>query len=106
MAAHCVITGEKRELWFYKAPIPRCPFEMADDELFLAHSASAEVSCFIALGWQVPTRALDTMVEMARLWNGKKVRQPGDKESIFTPGLLDSLAYFCIPARSVPKRKR
>jgi hypothetical protein len=100
MAAHCVITGEKRDMWFGRKPYPPCPFDMTTDELFVAHSAQAEVSCFLQLGWPMPTRVLDTMVEMARLWNGKMVKQPGDDESILTPSLLRSLAYFGIPTRS------
>ena len=103
MAAHCAVTGEKRSLWLYGECAP-CPFDMADDELFIAHSASAETSCFLALGWPLPTRVLDTMVETARLWNGKVVRQPGDKDSVLMPKLLKSLAYFGIPARSAREK--
>ena len=76
MAAHCVITGEKRSLWLYDKWAP-CPFDMADDELFIAHSVTAETSCFIALEWPLPTRIIDTMVEVARLWNGKKILDTG-----------------------------
>jgi DNA polymerase I len=103
MAAHCVVTGERRSLWLYDRQAP-CPFDMADDELFIAHSASAEVSCFLALGWPLPTRVLDTMVETARLRNGRVVRQSSDKGSIHTPSLLESLAYFGIPGRSAREK--
>jgi hypothetical protein len=77
---------------------------MADDELFIAHSASAEVSCFLAQGWPLPTRVIDTMVETARLWNGKMTPEGGN-ESIHTPSLLRSLAYFGIPTRSAVEKK-
>lgn len=103
MVAHCVITGERRSLWLYNKPAP-CPFDMADDGLFIAHSASVEVSCFIVLGWPLPTRVLDTMIETARLRNGKVVRQPGDKGSVHTPSLLESLAYFDSPGRSAREK--
>jgi hypothetical protein len=78
---------------------------MADDELFIAHSASAETSCFIQLNWLLPTRVLDTMVETARLWNGKMVPEQSNNDSIYTPGLLQSLAYFGIPARSAGEKE-
>jgi DNA polymerase-1 len=103
MAARCLITGEKRSLWLYDKWAP-CPFEMADDELFLAHSASAEVSCFIALGWPLPTRVIDTMVEVARVRNGGVVRQLDDEDSVYEPSLLRSLVYFGIPARSAGEK--
>jgi DNA polymerase-1 len=103
MAAHCIVTGEKRSLWLCDEWAP-CPFDMADDELFIAHSVTAETSCFIALGWPLPTRVLDTMVETARLWNGKVVLQPGDKDSILEPSLLKSLAYFNIPCRAAGQK--
>ena len=103
MAAHCVVTDEKRSLWLERVqPPPSCPF--AGDELFIAHSVTAEVSCFIALGWPLPTRIIDTMVETARLWNGKMVHQPGDKELILEPSLLSSLAYFNIPCRGTAEK--
>ena len=105
MAAHCVVTGEKRSLWLYDVqPPPPCPFTLADDELFIAHSVTAEVSCFIALKWSIPTHIVDTMVEVARLWNGKKVRDPDDKDLIFEPSLLRSLAYFGIPCRGTGEK--
>lgn len=102
MAARCLITGEKRSLWLYDKWAP-CPFDMADDELFLAHSASAEVSCFIALGWTLPTRVIDTMVEVARVRNGG-VCQLDDDNSTYEPSLLRSLVYFGIPARSAGEK--
>jgi hypothetical protein len=77
---------------------------MADGELFIAHSASAEICCFIALGWPLPTRVLDTMVEAARLWNGKMASQLGDKESVLEPSLLKALAYFGIPCRGTGEK--
>jgi hypothetical protein len=104
VCARCLITGEERRIWLLDTPTA-CPFEVADDELFVAHSATAEVGCFIAQGWPLPTRLIDTMVETARLWNGKMVSEPGSKDSIYTPGLLQSLAYFGIPARSVGEKK-
>ena len=104
MAAHCVITGERRSLWLYACRWAPCPFDMADDELFIAHSVTAEASCFVAMRWPLPTRIIDTMVEVARLWNGKKIRHPDDKDSIFEPSLLGSLAYFGIPCRGAGEK--
>jgi hypothetical protein len=104
MSARCLITGEEKRLWLYETPTA-CPFTMANDEVFIAHSSSAEALCFIALDWPVPTRIIDTMVETARLWNGKMTSEDNDGESLMMPSLLRSLAYFGMPARSAAEKE-
>jgi hypothetical protein len=51
-------------LWLEGEPIPpRPPFALGADVLFVAFFASAELGCFLALGWPIPVRVLDLYVE-------------------------------------------
>ena len=87
MVATCVITGETRRLWGDELSV--CPFECTDDELFIAYYASAETSCFDALGWPPPRRILDLFVEFRGLTN--------DRGPNFKNGLVNALAFFDLP---------
>jgi DNA polymerase-1 len=49
---------------------PEPPFPIDDDTLFVAYFASAEIGCFLALGWPVPTRILDLYTEFRNATNG------------------------------------
>jgi DNA polymerase I len=54
--------------------------------LFVAYYASAELGCFLALGWPMPARVLDLFTEFRNMRNG-----------LTTPsgfGLLGALTYF------------
>ncbi len=64
------------------------PFSTSPDTLFTAYYASAEMGCFLALGWPLPTRILDLYCEF-------KCKTSG----LTTPcgcGLLGALAYHGI----------
>ena len=62
------------------------PFPIGRDTLFIAFYASAELSCFKALGWPMPANVLDLFVEFRNRANG------------LTPpagfSLIGALAYF------------
>lgn len=64
------------------------PFPIDDDTLFLAYFASAEIGCFLQLGWPVPSRILDLYVEFRNETNG--VQLPGGR------GLLGALSHHGI----------
>ena len=63
---------------------PEPPFPIDDDTLFVAYFASAEIGCFLALGWPVPTRILDLYTEFRNATNGLPL--PGGR------GYLSALA--------------
>ena len=63
----------------------RPPFPTDENTLFVAYFASAEIACFLALGWELPRRILDLWTEQRVHTNGR----PGVKR-----GLLDTLEYF------------
>jgi DNA polymerase-1 len=46
------------------------PFPIDDDTLFVAYFASAELGCFLALGWPPPVRVLDLYSEFRNATNG------------------------------------
>ena len=65
------------------------PFDTGLEALFVAYYASAEVGCFLALGWEPPARTLDLFTEFRAETNG--VRPPHGN------GLLGALTYFGLP---------
>jgi hypothetical protein len=73
-------------LWCDELQPGRPPFRLDEQALFVAYYASAELGCFLALGWPMPTRVLDLFVEFRVTTNG-----------LWTPcgsSLLGALAYY------------
>jgi hypothetical protein len=62
------------------------PFAHDQSALVVAYYASAELSCFLALGWPAPARILDLFAEFRCLTSGLTVPCGN--------GLLGALAYF------------
>ncbi len=85
--AKCAITGQEVRLWGEELSV--CPFEVADDVLFIAYYATAECSCFDVLGWPQPRRLLDLFAEFRCLTNGVGC-QHGN-------GLIGALLHFGLP---------
>src|SRR5262249_51274258 len=48
----------------------RPPFDV-ERALFVGHYASAEMRCFLELGWPMPRYVIDTYVEQRRVTNGR-----------------------------------
>ena len=88
MVAKCALTGETKRLWGEE--LSPCPFEVAADILFVAYYASAETSCFDALGWPAPRRMLDLFTEFRCLHNGAGVAHGN--------GLIGALLHFGLPS--------
>ncbi len=88
MVAKCMITGKVLLLW--GDDLNECPFECSDAEIFVAYYASAETSCFEALGWPRPRRVLDLFAEFRRVTNGG-IPLHGN-------GLIGALLYFGLPS--------
>jgi hypothetical protein len=66
------------------------PFSVSPDSLFVAYFASAELGCYLALNWPMPTRILDLYAEFRCLTSGLK--------SPCGNGLLGAMAYFGLDA--------
>ncbi len=60
VAWHCVDTGEEGSRWLDDAETPN-PFP--SEFRMIAHYALAELGCFHALGWPLPTAVIDTLPE-------------------------------------------
>ncbi len=81
-------TGEKwryfqNELLSMKMP----PYPHDSKSLIVAYYASAEITCYLALGWPLPEYVLDLFTEFRCLTNGKKLSSGG-------ASLLGALNYF------------
>ena len=66
------------------------PFSVSRDALCVAYFASAEMDCFLKLGWKLPENLLDLYVEFRCLTNG--TTPPNGA------GLLGALLYFGLPS--------
>lgn len=78
------------------AAMPRPPFPIGADSLLVAYYASAELACFLALGWPMPARVLDLFCEFRVLTNGLAVPCGN--------GLLGAMAYFGLSAIDVAEK--
>src|SRR5262249_46377772 len=73
------------------------PFNVGIDSLVVAYYASAEMGCFIALGWPMPIHLLDLFTEFRCLTNGKAVPCGN--------GLLGAMAYHGLPVGNAAEKK-
>ena len=64
MVAVELLSGTVIRLWHNELNnLSTAPFNTGSDSLFVAYYASAEIGCFLALGWEVPDRILDLFTE-------------------------------------------
>lgn len=85
MVARHFHTGETKRVWLWDNPPKACPIPLGPEVIYCAYLASAEFSCHLALGWELPTHTLDLFVEFRHRTNGGFV--PGGR------GLLSALAW-------------
>jgi len=97
MVARETRTGRTIRLWADElARMNSAPFSTGADSLFVAYFASAELGCFLSLGWPMPARILDLYCEFRNSTNG-----------LATPcgnGLLGALVYFGLDAIGVAEK--
>jgi DNA polymerase-1 len=56
--------GSNRLIRLWKDELkPDPPFDVGDGAVFIAYTASAEMGCFLQLGWQMPVNVLDLYTE-------------------------------------------
>jgi DNA polymerase-1 len=87
LVARDLVSNKLLRLWQDELT-PSPPFRTDDRALFVAYSAPAELSCFLALGWPLPERMLDLLVEFRAKTNGMTLATKRD--------LLGALAYHGI----------
>lgn len=89
-------SGKVVKLWRDEFPA-QPPLDLSRDSLFVAYLASAELGCFLKLGWAFPTNVLDLYAEFRRLTCG-----------LTTPcghGLLGALSYFGLEGLAVEEKE-
>jgi hypothetical protein len=103
-AVRCLVareyhTGRTVRLWLDgEAPPARPPFGVGPDVLFVAYFASAELGCFLELGWPLPARLLDLYVEFKWLICGR------DGEPA-KPSLVYALDWFGLDSMDVVEKE-
>jgi DNA polymerase I len=92
LVAHELRSGRQLRLWAGElAALSSAPFCVDENSLFVAFFASAEMSCFLALGWPMPKNVLDLFVEFKNSLNGL----PTTSDLGFS--LLGALAHYGLP---------
>lgn len=89
MVAKELRSGRTLRLWtdqLSKLSVP--PFGLGFDTLFVAYFASAEMNCFLSLGWPLPYCVLDLYVEFRNMTNGRPL--------LAGNGLLGALIHFVL----------
>lgn len=86
MVAREYFSGRTLRIWQEELQTLRqAPFPVDDSALFVAYYASAEIGCFLALGWSLPRNILDLFCEFRTQTNGRNL-QSGNS-------LLGALTY-------------
>jgi DNA polymerase-1 len=71
VAFHLLGSERTEKLWLEgDQPPVACPFPVDGDTLIVAYFASAEMNCFVALGWPFPKNLIDLYAEFRVLTNG------------------------------------
>jgi DNA polymerase I len=83
--------GSDRVIRLWQEELPAAPpFPVDAGVLFLAYYASAEIGCFLQLGWPLPARVLDLYTEFRNATNGLPLAEGR--------GLLSALSHHGIAA--------
>lgn len=78
--------------------LDRAPFPTDETSVLTAYYASAEIKCFLALGWPLPCHVVDLFVEFRLLTNGRSLAEPNN--------LLGALDYFGLPSIAAAEKDR
>jgi DNA polymerase-1 len=74
MVARELRSGRELRLWSDELlALDRAPFNTGPEAVLLAYYASAELGCFLELGWPLPTNVIDLYVEHRVETNGRKM---------------------------------
>ena len=93
---HCLVaselwSGQTLRLWRDELlRLARPPHPVGAGVLFVSYNALAEFSCYLALGWPLPIRVVDLLIEFRLLTNGTAWRE-GEKSR---HRLIQATQYF------------
>ena len=88
MTARELRSGQRLRLWADELG-PEPPFSTAENSLIVAYYASAELGCFLVLGWPMPANVLDLFAEFRVRTN--TTRRPGVRASLLNAMLMHKL---------------
>ncbi len=91
LAAREVRSGRAVTVWLTDHPPTSPPFDIGPNALFVAFYASAELSCFLALGWAMPVRILDLFAEFSCHTNGRSQQYGRSLLGVLTHFGLDAI---------------
>lgn len=91
LVAHELRSGRRRRIWFDAGVEHPPPFRADDNTLVVAYAASAEMSCYRALGWSYPAKVLDLFAEYRVVSNGSFNGE--------NPSLLAACGRYGLPTR-------
>lgn len=90
MVALEVHSGREIRVWRDElVTLRHAPFEVGPEALVVAYKATAELSCFLALGWPIPANILDLFIE-------RRVETNGPYQ-LYGLGLLATLMAYGLP---------
>jgi len=88
----CMVAREYRTgrlLRFWRDELVRmtsAPFDVGRNSLTVAYFASADLGCFLSLGWSLPKYVMDPYAEFSCITNGIKPK--------YGRGLIGALMFF------------
>jgi DNA polymerase-1 len=92
----CLVAKEGRghvapvRLWYTELEgMAEPPFDIGPDSLFIAYNVTAELQCFLELGWPMPHNVIDLWHEYRAITNGKRGRKERTR-------LIDAMTYYQI----------
>lgn len=98
MIAKEAITGEIIRCWKDElGRLQKAPFDTGGKSVLIAYYASAEISCFLSLSWDLPMNILDLFTEFRCQTNG--LNTPNGS------GLLGAMAYYGLDSISAIEKE-
>lgn len=88
-----LFTGQCIRQFFNLGQIYENPFPIGGDAMFVAYAAQAEWSCFLSLGWQLPTRIIDLYAEFRNEISG---RTPPAGCKSYDARLIGAMDYYVL----------
>lgn len=97
MVAREFFSGHTIFLWGDElAALRVAPFPTDGSAVMVAYNVSAEIGCFLELGWPLPVNTLDLFVAFRNHTNGRHLEAGA--------GLLGALTYFGLPAMAAAEK--
>lgn len=96
------LVGDGREWRLFEGDFGLLPpFDVDPKTLFVSYNAAAEMGCFLALGWPMPARGIDCLVEYRALINETRPKLPNGQTAPAPPAKFQhALAAYGFTHRS------